>query len=111
MPHRICPTCSNPVPLGERCCPTRNDQRRAQASTQLGRNNRHWRRLRDTAIHRAHGTCSRCGTAESDLDAGSKLTCDLIGGGDHSRATLEQVRVLCRRCHGTSDGARRVVQK
>ena len=106
MPHRICPT-HGLVPTNERCCPTRNDQRRAQASVELGRNTAHWRRLRASTIYRAHGRCSRCGQEETEHDAGSKLTVDLTAGGDHSRATLDEVQALCKRCHGRSQGARR----
>ena len=107
MTYRLCPE-HGLVPSNQRCCPTRNDKRRHTSRIQLGRNTNHWRKLSSTAIHRAHGTCSRCGNHEHDHDAGSKLTCDLIGGGDHSsHATLDQVRVLCKRCHGHTDGSRR----
>lgn len=34
-------------------------------------------------------------------------TCDLIGGGDHSRARLEDTRAACRACHGRVDGGGR----
>ncbi|HXH87415.1 MAG TPA: hypothetical protein VNI55_02260 [Gaiellaceae bacterium] len=110
MTYRVCPK-HGLVPTNKRCCASRNQQRRWQADKELGRTTAHWKRLRATATHRAHSTCSRCGTAESDHDAGSKLTCDLIGGGDHSRATLDQVRVLCKRCHGHGDGGRRTRKK
>jgi hypothetical protein len=31
---------------------------------------------------------------------------DLLHGADHSTARLEDVQVLCRRCHGSKDGGK-----
>lgn len=102
------------IPAGERCpqCERARAARNAAANVRLGRSSKHWRRL--SAIARAvhvktHGAvCPGCGVIENQADPSSKLTVDLIGGGDHARATLQQIRVLCRRCHGRADGGRRV---
>lgn len=102
------------IPAGERCpsCERDRGARNVAANVRLGRTSPHWRRLSAIARARhlkAHGAvCPVCGTAESAGDPGSKLTVDLIGGGDHSRAALDQTRVVCRRCHGHADGGRRV---
>lgn len=102
------------IPAGEPCpaCERARGVRNAAANVRLGRSSRHWVRL--SAIARARHVkmlgpvCPRCGVIETAEDPGSKLTVDLVGGGDHARATLEQTRVLCRRCHGRADGGRRV---
>jgi hypothetical protein len=96
------------VPAGAACpaCETDEQARRRDNNQRLGRNSAHWRRLSARERRRANGICSFCGGVESRDDPGSKLTVDLIGGGDHSRATLDQVRVACRRCHGRTDGGR-----
>jgi hypothetical protein len=65
---------------------------------ELGRNTRHRRRLRALAIASV-GMCQRCGS-------GGDLTVDLLHGSDHSTARLEDVQVLCRRCHGSKDGGK-----
>jgi hypothetical protein len=100
--------CGNRVPAGQ-SCPCRRDQhRRTGANRDLGRTSTHWRRLSAWARHNARGVCSDCGGVEHAGDLGSKLTVDLVGGGDHSTARPEDIRVRCRRCHGARDGGRRV---
>jgi hypothetical protein len=59
----------------------------------------HWQHLSKHA-RQLQPWCSSCGT---DTD----LTVDLIAGGDHSKATLRDVQVLCRSCHSHKDGGRR----
>ncbi|SRR5581483_306151 len=81
-------------------------RRRTRNNRELGRTTRHWRRLSELAREQAAGVCASCGRAENTEDPGSKLTVDLLGGGDHSRAKLEDTVVLCRRCHGRRDGGR-----
>jgi hypothetical protein len=119
MPHAtVCAKHSPPVLVnaGERCpaCPAdpRGAARRALRNVALGRTSAHWRRLSFRMIRRHRRTygaiCPLCATAEHPHDdPGSKLTVDLIGGGDHSQAREEDCRVLCRRCHGAADGGRR----
>lgn len=102
------------IPAGEPCpaCERDRGARNAAANVRLGRSSRHWVRL--SAIARARhvktvgSVCPVCGVIEVEADPGSKLTVDLVGGGDHARATLDGVRVVCRRCHGRADGGRRV---
>jgi hypothetical protein len=100
----VCHRCHRIRPCG---CPTQDDRRHAN-NLRLGRKTAHWIQTSRNAISRAFGYCPQCGRAEDENDPSTKLTADLIGGGDHSKATLAQVRVLCRRCHGTEDGGRRV---
>lgn len=101
------------IPAGESCPECKRDRgaRNAAANVRLGRSSPHWRRLSAIARARhvkAHGAiCPDCREPECTDDPGSKLTVDLIGGGEHSRATLEQTRIRCRRCHGHADGGRR----
>lgn len=95
-------------PAGERCplcLPT--DRARADANRTLGRNSQHWRRLTRRAVRAAAGVCPECGALEDAERPATKLTTDLVGGGDHRRATLADVRVMCRSCHGRADGGRR----
>ena len=93
-----CPRCGGSSPV-ERA-------RRQRNNLELGRGTAHWRRLSASARHRERGVCPGCGRAETESDAGSKLTADLPGGGDHAKARLQDVRVLCRRCHGRVDGGK-----
>lgn len=95
-------------PAGERCplCKPA-DRARANANQALGRNSQHWRRLSRRAIRAAGGVCPECGELEDPRRPATKLTTDLVGGGDHRRATLADVRVMCRACHGRADGGRR----
>src|SRR5581483_11296630 len=69
-------------------------RRRTRNNRELGRTTRHWRRLSELAREQAAGVCASCGRAENTEDPGSKLTVDLLGGGDHSRAKLEDTVVL-----------------
>lgn len=101
---QICIRCQRIRPCG---CPDREQHRRHRNNVELGRNTRHWRRVRLQAVSACYGHCPGCGTQERTNDPGSKLTADLIGGGNHATATLETVRVRCRRCHGTQDGNRK----
>lgn len=95
---------------GELCpeCAAAGKARRQLRNSRLGRQSSHWRNLsaRMTMVVRRElgGVCPGCGTAESAADAGSKLTCDLVRGGDHSHATEADCRVRCRRCHGRAQG-------
>jgi hypothetical protein len=75
----------------------------------LGRRSTHWRQLSFRMIrrHRATiGLCPVCGRAETGLNDDTKLTVDLIRGGDHTTATPAECRVVCRRCHGRAQGGR-----
>lgn len=103
---RVCARHRTLYPTGQHCpnCGDPEQTRRSANNVRLGRNTRHWKRIRRIALVTADGHCPRCRTAEREHDPGSKLTVDLIGGGDHSKATLDRVRVLCRRCHGELDG-------
>jgi hypothetical protein len=111
MPHAtVCHRHRRLVLDGDACaeCSATNSSRRARRNDELGRTSATWRRLSGHARHHAGGVCEACGCLEDvELDAGSKLTVDLIGGGDHRTARLQDVRVLCRRCHGAADGGRR----
>lgn len=100
----ICTSCHRIRPCA---CADREQARRTSNSKRLGRTTNHWRQLSAQARAQACGYCPRCNRPERNTDAGSKLTADLIGGGQHSTAKLEQVRVMCRRCHGAVDGGRR----
>lgn len=96
------------IPAGETCpdCAAyranQTRQRSANSNRELGRNTRHWRRLSGLA-RKLHPYCAICGRAEGDTPA-LKLTVDLIGGGSHATAVLEQTRVLHRSCHSRADG-------
>jgi hypothetical protein len=81
-------------------------RRRSRNNRELGRTSKHWMRLSKKARALAGGVCPDCGRAEDPDDPSTKLTCDLVGGGDHRSAVIEQVRVRCRRCHGRRDGGR-----
>lgn len=100
------------VPDGERCpsCAEAGKVRRRSRNRELGRQSAHWRRLssRMTLLVRRElgARCPGCGTVESASDPGSKLTCDLVAGGDHSKALERDCRVRCRRCHGRLQGGR-----
>lgn len=98
------------VPMGERCedCSRENAKRRNRRNRELGRSSAHWRALSARMVARvrrdAGGRCPCCGTPERERDQGSKLTCDLVGGGDHARARESECEVKCRRCHGRQQG-------
>jgi hypothetical protein len=97
------------IPAGERCpkcCAetgARDAARRSANNVRLGRNTAHWRRIAARRIIIAEGLC------EIGLEGctGEATTVDLIGGGDHSRARIEDTRAACRSCHGQVDGGRR----
>ena len=94
---RLCPRCRRLSPAGAQCCENTQAAHRRRANNQrLGRNSSHWRRLSRRA-RELQPFCFACGTS-------ADLTVDLLGGGDHRQATLERVRVLCRRCHGLAGG-------
>lgn len=88
-------------------CGTPEHLRRSANNVRLGRNSAHWRKLSASVIREARGVCPVHGGPEDPRDPRSKLTADLIGGGDHAHATRDQVRVMCRSCHGRADGGRR----
>ena len=80
------------LPAGAQCCENMQAAHRRRANNQrLGRTSAHWRRLSRRA-RELQPFCSACGGS-------ADLTADLVGGGDHRLATLERLRVLCRRCH------------
>jgi hypothetical protein len=83
----------------ERTNTARQKARRAANNVALGRKSRHWMGLSNHA-RKIHPYCADC-LATTDL------TVDLIGGGDHRTATIDQVVVRCRSCHGQRDGGRR----
>lgn len=76
----------------------RRDRRRAEAkklsARARGYTTAHWRRIREEAIARAK-CCATCGSRD---DLTGHLRPELEG--DHRAATLADVVVLCRRCHG-----------
>lgn len=71
--------------------------RRAASNRRLGRKSSHWIKLSRLA-RELHPFCA-CGATDD-------LTVDLVGGGDHRKATLADVVVRCRTCHGRHDGGR-----
>lgn len=97
---------------GELCpeCAEAGRLRRQSRNRDLGRQSAHWRKLsaRLTALVRRElgGRCPGCGTVEKTSDPGSKLTCDLVAGGDHAKASEADCRIRCRRCHGRAQGGR-----
>ena len=93
---RICSRCQRIRPCA---CTDREAIRRRHRNHILGRGNAHWQRLSRWARD-LQPWCSRCGSSHD-------LTVDLVGGGDHRVARLEDVRVLCRSCHGRQDGGKR----
>jgi 5-methylcytosine-specific restriction endonuclease McrA len=95
---RLCPACGRADVGPDRACGATHHRRRARRNRELGRNSRHWRRLRALAIASV-GRCQRCGSR-------GDLTVDLLHGADHSTARLEDVQVLCRRCHDRKDGGK-----
>lgn len=107
MPRlKLCPSCGEALALEAECNCAGAKAKRQRANNRAhrrqktsGRTSAHWRRLRKLAIARDMG-CVRC-------PATVDLTVDLLGGGDHRTATLEQVETLCRSCHGRRDGGRR----
>lgn len=77
--------------------------RRSANNVRLGRNSAHWRRLRRARLALASHLCE-LGLSDCTVTA---TTVDLMGGGDHSTAQLEDTRAACRSCHGRVDGGRR----
>lgn len=106
----VCRTkgCGRLVPSGgSRRCPeheleheARLNARRHRKQTEHGRDTARWRKLSTTARILA-GRCQRCGTT-------ARLTAHLRPelAGNHHAATLDDVTVLCSRCHGIIDGQR-----
>jgi len=100
------------IPDGEKCpsCAKSGQARRQRRNRDLGRSSSHWRKLSARLIlmvrRELGGRCPGCGGTERSGDPGSKLTCDLIAGGDHARAVERDCRVRCRRCHGRAQGGR-----
>lgn len=97
------------IPAGERCpaCATadgaRDAKRRQANNIRLRRKTAHWKSISAARLRLAGFWCE-VGLAGC---TGEATTVDLIGGGDHSRARLEDTRAACRHCHGTVDGGRR----
>jgi hypothetical protein len=91
----------------------RGKPRRQANKVRLGRHTRHWRELSFLMIRRHRRMvgpiCPVCGGAEDENDFGSKLTLDLVRGGDHSTALESECQVKCRRCHGREQGGRGAV--
>lgn len=96
-------------PMGVACpeCAAETERhevsRRSRNNVTRGRNSAHWRRIRDERLRLAEGEC------EKGLPGctGEAATVDLLGGGDHSHARLEDTEAACRHCHGVADGGRR----
>ena len=107
MPRmKLCPSCGTALfpDIACECAGARTSREKAndrahRRQKTSGRTSAHWQRLRKLAIARDIG-CVDCGATED-------LTVDLVGGGDHRVATLDQVETLCRVCHGRRDGGRR----
>ena len=101
---RLC-GCGNVVPLGVSVCSVcarerLPDRLRRQANNRrLGRRGAggHWRKL-SLLARQLQPYCSVPGCTSQDL------TADLMRGGDHRTATLDEVRVLCRSHHGQVQG-------
>ena len=102
----VCPTCHRIRPCH---CTTRTPntthakRRRQHNNTRYRRKTAHWQRIRKARLTLAGHHCELrhpgC-TTRAD-------TVHLIGGGDHSKATLTMTRAACRHCHGVQDGGKR----
>lgn len=116
---RLCGRHRRIYPAGERCPECRQENtdrgraRRHANSRRLGRYSPHWRALSFRLLRRwrlACGVvawCPKCLRIETASDASTKLTVDLVRGGDHRTATEDECEIKCRRCHGREQGARR----
>jgi 5-methylcytosine-specific restriction endonuclease McrA len=94
--RQICSRCFRLKPCS---CPTdpgrlNRNQKRSKAK---GYKTAAWLRTRAKRLKLDGYRCVRCGSTED-------LTVDVVGGGDHRTATVQQCRTLCRRCHGSVDG-------
>lgn len=110
----ICPRCLKPTADVSSCCRKRRaetvekNQRRAAKAKRNGLNRSAWLGLLQRAKARAGWRCQRCGRHRDELGENERLTGHLRPqlAGDHCRATIEDVEVLCSTCHGRADGAR-----
>jgi 5-methylcytosine-specific restriction endonuclease McrA len=75
----------------------RGKPRREANKRRLRRDSKQWKAISREA-RRRNAYCAKCGSLDD-------LTTHLPRGGDHSTATIEEVQVLCRRCHGRMTGA------
>lgn len=78
----------------------RDNARRHRKQDEHGRDTARWRRL-STLARILAGRCQRCGTTD-------RLTAHLRPelAGNHAAATIDDLTVLCVRCHGIIDGQR-----
>jgi hypothetical protein len=114
---RLCARHRRIFPAGDKCPECKREKaelgkpRRQANSQRLGRFSPHWRTLSFNMIRRHRRDrgpyCPRCLRVESEHDPSTKLTVDLVRGGDHTTALEEECEVVCRRCHGQAQGARR----
>lgn len=79
-------------------CRRKEAARRDGNNKRLGRTSAHWIKTSKRA-RELQPWCTDCGST-------TDLTVDLVGGGDHSTASLAQCVVRCRSCHGRRDGGR-----
>lgn len=96
--RRLCRTCARP-----------DNQRRHAKQKAAGRTTAHWRKLKAAAKAAAGYRCQNpnCGKLEEPTPRGwlsVHLRPDFHG--DHRRATLADIVVLCLSCHGTLDAPR-----
>jgi 5-methylcytosine-specific restriction endonuclease McrA len=88
-----------------------DDQRRNQRRAESGRSSYHWIKLREQAIARAGNRCQNpaCGVELTKHTATVHLDPKLKG--NHRHATLNNVTVLCRSCHGSVDAPRAAMSR
>jgi 5-methylcytosine-specific restriction endonuclease McrA len=79
----------------ERSRDERRKTTKMRVARRKGYTTANWKRVSAAAKARA-GECADCGSV---VDLTAHLANDALKG-DHSRATIEDVDVLCRRCHG-----------
>lgn len=105
---KICthPGCNNRTPQGTPRCPTHakaDNERRARKAQAHGRTTQHWRNLSRQA-RQLHPYCA-CGCGQT-----ADLTVHLNPAADcyprHDLATLDDIQVMNRRCHGSHDAPR-----
>lgn len=87
----LCPNCKQPRP----CTCGHDTQRRTRNNIDRRRNTAHWIRT-STRRRRITGGYCEGGHPGCTIHA---TGVHLIGGGDHSRARLEDTRALCDHCH------------
>jgi ribosomal protein L44E len=83
-----------------------DDRRRRARQQASGRNTKRWRQLLKQAKQAAGYRCQECGAAEvPELNRwlGGHLRPELRG--DHTHATLADVRILCASCHARQTNA------